>query len=158
MAQGRIVGIFVSKRATALPVSVTEVRAAAGRGLEGDRYFVWTGTFSDSDPKGPGREITLIERESLDYLKVEHGIGLSGEEARRNVVTEGVRLNDLVGRRFMVGEVSLEGVRLCHPCDHLEELTGKELLGPLKNRGGLRATILTDGTIKVGDPIVLDGS
>ena len=78
---------------------------------------------------------------------------LSGEESRRNIMTENVHLNELVGRKFQIGEVLVEGIRLCHPCGHLEKLTGKKVLSALKNRGGLRASILTDGTISIGDEI-----
>lgn len=158
MAQGRVVGIFISDQPSVLPVAVKEARAVAHRGLENDRYFQRTGTFSDSEPEGPGREITLIEQESLDRLREDFNLQLSGEEARRNIVTTNVSLNELVGCKFLVGEVRVEGIRLCHPCGHLEELTGKKVMAALKNRGGLRANILTDGWIRVGDSIVLDES
>jgi MOSC domain-containing protein YiiM len=118
-------------------------------GLVGDRYFNGCGTFSDAEPKGPGRELTLIEAEVLTSLQ------LSAEEARRNLVTEGIGLNALVGVRFRIGEVLAEGIRLCHPCAHLDKVSGMELLKPLENRGGLRASILSDAIIRVGDAITL---
>ena len=117
----------------------------------GDRYFDGCGTFSDADPKGPGRELTLIEGEVLAELH------LSAAEARRNLVTEGIRLNELVGVRFRIGAVLIEGIRLCHPCAHLDIVTGMKLLKPLENRGGLRASILSDGIIRTGDVIMLIG-
>jgi GNAT superfamily N-acetyltransferase len=80
-------------------------------------------------------------------------IDLSAAEARRNIVTEGLRLNDLVGKRFRIGTVLIEGIRLCPPCAHLDKVTGKALLKPLADRGGFRADILSDGVIRVGDAI-----
>ena len=130
-----------------LPHAVNEAQACAHRGLVGDRYFEGCGTFTDWEPKGPGRELTLIEGEVLTEL------GISAAEARRNIVTEGVRLNDLVGKRFRIGDVLIEGIRLCPPCTHLDKVTGQTLLKPLADRGGLRADILSDGFIRVGDAI-----
>lgn len=149
-----ITAIYLSPAAEELPVSVREAEARARRGLVGDRYFTGNGTFSDADPKGPGRELTLIEGEALAALEREHGIRLTAAEARRNLVTQGIRLNDLVGVRFRIGEVLVEGNRLCHPCTHLDKVTGMKLLKPLENKGGLRVSILSDGRITVGDPIV----
>ncbi len=144
----RVTAIYISSAATVLPHAVNEAEAQAHRGLVGDRYFEGCGTFSDWDPKGPGRELTLIESGVLAE------IGLSAAEARRNIVTEGVRLNDLVGKRFRIGDVLIEGIRLCPPCTHLDKVTGQALLKPLADRGGLRADILSDGVIRVGDVIL----
>lgn len=153
--QPHITAIYISPAAEELPVSVHEAEARARRGLIGDRYFNGNGTFSDADPKGPGRELTLIESEVLAALETEHGICLSAAESRRNLVTQGIRLNDLVGVQFRIGEVLVEGNRLCHPCTHLDKLTGMKLLKPLENKGGLRASILSDGRITVGDQIIV---
>lgn len=131
--------------------SVPEVRAVVGKGLEGDRYFTQVGTYSNTP--GPDREVTLIESEVLEALRRECGIPLDPNESRRNIVTAGVPLNSLVGRDFRVGEVALRGVRLCQPCAHLERLTSPGVLAALVNRGGLRAQILTNGVIRVGDPV-----
>jgi MOSC domain-containing protein YiiM len=147
--KARLTAIYVSPSATVLLHGVNEAEARARRGLMGDRYFEGCGTFSGADPKGPGRELTLIEGEVLAELQ------LAAAEARRNLVTEGVRLNELVGVKFCIGEVLVEGIRLCHPCAHLDKVTGLKLLKPLENRGGLRATILSDGTIRAGDAITL---
>lgn len=143
----QLTAIYISPAATVPPRSVSEVEARANRGLVGDRYFDGIGTFSGAEPKGPGREVTLIESEVLEELQ------LSAEEARRNLVTRGVRLNELVGRQFRVGEVLIEGIRLCPPCTHLDRVTGKELLRPLADKGGLRANLLSDGVIRVGDVV-----
>ncbi|MFQ5896901.1 MAG: MOSC domain-containing protein [Candidatus Methylomirabilia bacterium] len=137
-------------------VSVGEVRALAGRGLEGDRYFHRVGTYSDKPaPRGgpPAREVTLIEIEAIEALKREYGIALDPGDSRRNIVTRGVSLNHLVGREFRVGGVALRGARLCEPCSHLEQLTQQGVLRALVHRGGLRAEILRDGMIRVGDSV-----
>lgn len=132
-------------------LSVDSVRALPGKGLEGDRYFLQTGTYS-SHPKGD-RQITLIEKEAVEALSTEEGIGLDPKEARRNVITAGVALNHLVGRKFKVGEVTLRGIRLCEPCTHLEGLTKPGVRQGLVHRGGLRAEILTEGVMRVGDSV-----
>jgi len=147
-----VTAIYISAAATVLPQAVSEAEARTNRGLVGDRYFEGCGTFSDWEPKGPGRELTLIESEVLAALD------LSAEEIRRNIVTEGVRLNDLVGKRFRIGNVLIEGIRLCPPCTHLDQVTGKELLKPLADRGGLRANVLSDGVIRVGDAITISNA
>jgi MOSC domain-containing protein YiiM len=125
--------------------------ATPGRGLGGDRYFSKTGTFSN-DP-GDGRDLTLAEAEALETLRAESGITLRPDEHRRNLTTRGIDLNALVGRRFYVGDVLCEGIRLCEPCEHLEAVTGKEVMRPLLHRAGLRANILAGGVIHVGDAI-----
>ena len=142
---GSVAGLLVAPKAEAPLVAVDSVVAIAGRGLDGDRYAAGRGTFS-----GPGRgyQLTLVEAETLDELNV------SWERARRNVVTRGVSLNPLVGRRFRIGEVECIGRRLCEPCAHLEKVSGAGLLRPLVHRGGLRADILAGGTIELGDELV----
>jgi MOSC domain-containing protein YiiM len=133
-------------------LAVQEVRAVAGHGLEGDRKFRRKGLKPEKD--GPDRELTLIESEAIEAACREYGIELAPIEARRNVVTQGVALNHLVGRRFRVGEVLLQGIRLCEPCGHLESLTRKGVLESLIHRGGLRAQIIEGGPIRLGDQIV----
>jgi hypothetical protein len=142
---GSVAGLLVAAKAEAPLVQVDEVLAIAGRGLEDDRYGAGRGTFSA--PGGRGYELTLIEAEVLDE------IGLSWEQARRNIVTRGVALNALVGRRFTIGSVECVGRRLAEPCAHLEKLARPGLLRPLVHRGGLRADILVGGRIAVGDTV-----
>ena len=149
---GQIAFIQITPKATEKLVSVHEIRAVAGEGLEGDRYYKKIGTFSNKP--GGGRQITLIELESLEALKRDLKIELEPAQTRRNIVTRDVPLNHLVGQRLLLGrEVMLQGVRLCEPCDHLENLTFKGLSEGLLHRGGLRADIIRGGTIRVGDPI-----
>jgi len=149
--QGRIAAIFITSEAGAPMQPLPAVQALENQGLAGDRYLKGRGTYS----KKPGvdRQITLIEAEALRYLEAERGTRLAPEESRRNLVTEGIALNPLVGQTFRVGEVTLQGVRLCEPCGYLAELTGKDVFEPMKGRGGLRARIVEGGTIRVGDPI-----
>ncbi len=132
-------------------VSVQEARAIAGKGLEGDRYLSQTGKFSDRP--GPARQLTLIELESLEALQSEDSVTLSPLESRRNIVTRGVPLNHLVDRKFRLGEVVARGIRLCEPCEYLEEITRKKVIGGLTHRGGLRAEILEGGIVRIGDQI-----
>jgi MOSC domain-containing protein YiiM len=141
---GRVVAILTAPDAES-PLARTErVEAVAGRGLEGDRYFDGRGTFGGP---GHGYQVTLVEAEVLD------SIDLPWEQARRNIVTRGIALNALVGRRFKVGPVECVGRRLAEPCAHLERLTRPGLLRPLVHRAGLRADILEGGSISTGDEV-----
>jgi MOSC domain-containing protein YiiM len=144
-------GIFIAAQAEGPTRAVDAVQAVAGQGLEGDRYFAGDGTFF-KDRKS-GQDITLIEAEAIEGLAREDGIELGPGEARRNVITRGIGLNDLVGRRFTVGDVECVGRRLCDPCSHLEGLTQPGVLKGLVNRGGLRADVVTGGEIRVGDGV-----
>lgn len=153
---GRVAAIWTRATANGAPVAHDRVQAVAGAGLEGDRYRSGVGTFSDLP--GTGRHLTLIEAEALAALEREHGIRLDAATSGRNLVTEGVDLNALVGRRFRVGPVECVGMRLCEPCDHLAARTEPGVLRGLVHRGGLRADILAGGEIAVGDAVApLDG-
>jgi MOSC domain-containing protein YiiM len=124
--------------------AVDTVEAVAGCGLAGDRHFRPGG-------QRPGGAITLIEAEALEQ------VGLTGPQSRRQVVVRGVRLNDLVGRRFKVGEIECLGVELCEPCLHLQSLTRPGIIDDLLGRGGLNADLLSSGTIALGDAVELYG-
>jgi MOSC domain-containing protein YiiM len=130
-----------------LPAPVERVQAHAGKGLVGNRYYFKEGA-------EPGQALTLIAAEALDAMAAEHGIQITGAESRRNVLTRGIDLNALVGKRFRVGNVDCVGVELCHPCKHLESLTQPGVIKGLVNRGGLNADIVSDGEIAVGDLVV----
>ncbi|HEU4390897.1 MAG TPA: MOSC domain-containing protein [Blastocatellia bacterium] len=151
MSNGTVHSIHISTNAGAKLEPVREVRAVPGKGLEGDRYFNQGGTFSRK--AGPDRELTLIELEAIDALKRDYKVEVEPGDARRNIVTAGVALNHLVGKDFSVGEVLLHGIRLCEPCQHLAELTSQETSRALVHRGGLRAQILSEGFIRVGDEV-----
>lgn len=141
---GVVAGLLVAPDAEAPLHRVDSVDAIAGRGLEGDRYAKGIGTFNAT---GRGYELTLVEAEVLEE------VDLSWEDARRNVVTHGIALNALVGRRFTIGSVECVGRRLAEPCSHLEKLSRPGILRPLVHRAGLRADILTGGPIAVGDAV-----
>ncbi|MGA7161732.1 MAG: MOSC domain-containing protein [Bacteroidota bacterium] len=151
-----VIGIFIADKKEGDPVFITSAEAVAHQGLVGDRYYEGSGTFSGADPIGPGREITLIEEENVDFLAKQLRCEVDAAKLRRNVVTRGVRLNNLVGRQFTIGDVRLIGVRLCHPCSHLERLSGWNVMTHLKDRGGLRADILDGGWLHVGDRVSID--
>jgi MOSC domain-containing protein YiiM len=152
LAPGSLVAIQIGRQAEGRLESVPEVRAVPGKGLEGDRYFRGEGSFSKIP--GGGREVTLVASEVLSLLEREHGIRLDPAETRRNLLTSGVTLNDLVGKVFQVGAIRMRGVRLAEPCDHLERLTQSGVLKGLVHRAGLRADILDEGVLRVGDEIV----
>ncbi|MBI4570611.1 MAG: MOSC domain-containing protein [Chloroflexi bacterium] len=146
---GRVVAIGITPKGGEPTVSVQEVRAVAGRGLEGDRYFTNEGTFSETP--GGGRAVTLIESEAIDAVARDCGYKMQYKDSRRNIVTRGVALNDLVGKEFRVGDVRMLGVRLCEPCNvSFPDVNVKQAL---VHRGGLRAEILNDGRICVGDAV-----
>ena len=128
-----------------MPQPVSSARAVAGKGLEGNRYF---------DEGRPEAALTLIEAEALEALQAEHGIALDGAASRRNVLTRGVRLAELVGREFRVGELECRGVELSEPCKHLESMTQPGVIKGLVHRAGLHAEILAGGELRPGDPIV----
>jgi MOSC domain-containing protein YiiM len=151
MFKGTVLSIHITPAAAGHMVSVKEVRAVPGKGLSGDRYFHQTGTYSKT--AGTGREVTLIGIEAIEALQRDYGITIDAGDSRRNIVTRGVPLDHLVGRKFTVGTVSLQGMRLCEPCGHLEKLTQEGVRTGLVHRGGLRANILTEGTIRPGDSI-----
>jgi len=148
--EGRLLSIHTCAAASSPMQSVMEIMAEEGRGLVGDRYYQATGTFSKP---GLDSEITLIESETLEALKRESEIHLGPGDSRRNLVTRDVALNHLVGRRFKVGSVTLQGIRLCEPCGHLEKLTVQGVRDALKHRGGLRAAVVVGGRIQVGDVV-----
>ena len=150
---GLVEAICIAPDAGAPMHALSDVEAIVGVGLAGDRYASGSGFYSPR-PTDPGaREVTLFEAEVLDALRSESGIALSATEHRRNVTVRGVRLSSLLGQRFHIGEVLLEGVKDCPPCEHLQQLVGKPVLQPLLTRGGLRARILQGGTIRVGDQV-----
>jgi MOSC domain-containing protein YiiM len=152
-AMATVEAICIAAGDSAAMQAVAEIEAIVGIGLSGDRYAAGTGFYS-ARPTDPGaREVTLFEAEVLDLLQTDHGITLRPDEHRRNLTVRGVRLSELLGQRFSVGDVVLEGVKDCPPCEHLEQLTGKRLLRPLLDRGGLRARVVVGGTLRVGDAI-----
>lgn len=141
---GSVAALLTAPDAEAPMRRVDDVEAIAGRGLAGDRYVDDRGTFHGAR----GYQLTVVAEEHLER------VGVSWEEARRNVVTTGVDVNALVGRSFTIGDVECIGRRLAEPCVHLEKVVGRSgLMRPLVHRAGLRADIVSGGTIRVGDTV-----
>jgi hypothetical protein len=149
-AAGTLEGIFVSVSAGEPARSLDRVRALADRGLEGDRHLDGRGTF----PSGlPGSALTLIEAEVCESFDPP----LSADEHRRNLVTRGIDLNALVGSEFTIGQLRCRGMRLCEPCTVVDRYAARPVLRALVHRGGLRADILADGVLALGDAIAVSG-
>jgi MOSC domain-containing protein YiiM len=148
--EGTVVGIFIAPAEAAPVVEVEQVRAVRGKGLEGDRYFKMS---DDAERWDRSKEVTLIESEGLEAARRDFGLDLAPGEHRRNIVTSGLSLRELIGKEFSVGEVRLRGLEDNPPCRHLVGLTGKPLLKPLIDKGGIRAEIVVEGSVRIGDPI-----
>ena len=125
---------------------VISIDVLANQGVLGDRHF---SKFND-----PYNQLSLIESENIDYYNIKYGLNIPYIDFRRNIVTKGIQLNDLVGKKILVGKVELEGIDLCRPCKHLSEVLGQEnIIKEFLRRGGLRCKILTSSCIRVGDKI-----
>ena len=149
----RVKEIFLAPEAGVTPQAVEQARAMPGYGLEGDRYSKGVGTFS----RWPGaqREVTLISLETLLAIEQEFGFDLFQGEHRRNIVTQGQRIEELLGKKFRIGEAKALGERKCLPCRHVERMTEGGVYEAMKKYGGgLRATILEEGIIRPGDAII----
>tara|TARA_Y100000590_G_scaffold97755_1_gene111262 strand:+ start:507 stop:947 length:441 start_codon:yes stop_codon:yes gene_type:complete len=126
--------------------TVNNINVISGKGIMGDRYFK-----ENNDKKN---QITLIEKENIDYFNKLNNTEIKSVEFRRNIITEEVRLNELVGKVFSLGNVKLKGIDLCRPCKNLQEtLKQKNLIKEFLRKGGLRCEIIKDGKISVGDEI-----
>jgi MOSC domain-containing protein YiiM len=144
VGQGSVEAIFISAKRGELPHPVEAVRAMAGKGLEGNRYF---------DTGRPEQELTLVEAEQLERVAVEDGLDIDAAATGRNILTRGVDLNALVGKRFRVGAIECRGIELCEPCTTLEARTVPGAIKALTHRAGLNAEILVDGELRPGDEI-----
>ena len=149
---GRVVGVYLAGAAGVAMRSVQAAVAVAGQGLVGDRHQTGTGEWCYD--RRLYDDVTLIAVEALDAASAEHGVHLHTGAARRNLETRGVDQQDLVGRHFHLGEVMLRGNRPCEPCRYLDRLTGQPAKAALAGRGGLRATVITGGVLRVGDRVL----
>tara|TARA_B100000035_G_C20859847_1_gene491353 strand:+ start:210 stop:662 length:453 start_codon:yes stop_codon:yes gene_type:complete len=129
---------------------VKSIDVLANQGVIGDRHF---SKFND-----PYNQLSLIEAENIDYYNIKYGLNIPYINFRRNIITKGIKLNDLVGKKLKIGKVELEGIDLCRPCKHLSEFLGQNnIIKEFLRRGGLRCQILTSSSIEVGDKIeILD--
>lgn len=148
---GKINAIFIVEVAGDSLQPVRSIRAVPSKGLEGDRYFHKMGHWSHNG--NLPRDVTLVDVETLEQIEEEHNIVIEPGEHRRNIETKGIELTELVGKAFQIGNITLQGIRVCEPCAHLVELTGKKQLLRGLVHSGLVAEILTDGVINVGDQI-----
>jgi hypothetical protein len=150
--KGRVESIHVAASAGAAMECVREAELVTGRGIVGDRYFAGLGEFSPP-VQDPDHELTLIEAEEVERFDAEGGFSFEAGAFRRNVVTRGVRLGELVGVEFTLGPATLRGVRLCEPCRYLAGLVHPAVLERMLHRCGLRAAIVRGGRVRVGDAL-----
>ena len=145
---GRVEAIFVSPQKGELPQPVERVRAGAGQGLEGNRYY-WPNGDAPS-----GRAVTLIAAEAVEAVNAEGDVMVEPAATRRNVLTRGIDVNELVGKHFRIGDVECLGIELCEPCKTLESMTQPGVIKAFVHRCGLNADILSEGEISIGDTVV----
>ena len=129
---------------------VNSINVLANQGIVGDRHF--------KEFNNPYNQLSLIESENIDYYNITYSLNIPYINFRRNIVTKGIQLNDLVGKKILVGNIELEGIDLCRPCRHLTEVLGQDnIIKEFLRRGGLRCQVLSSSSIKIGDQIkVLD--
>ena len=144
---GVVSHIFVAPQRGAAMEAREQVEALTETGLSGDRYA------EAANRRSPDYQITLIESENIEAFAAANGIALSPDMPRRNIVTLGVALNALCGRRFRIGDAVLEGLELCEPCSLFAKRTHRAVLKFFVGKGGLRARIVSGGAIRVGDVI-----
>lgn len=152
---GEIAAIYRASAAGVPMQSISVAKLESGEGIVGDRYHLQAGTFSGKLKQGglDDWHVTLIEAEEIDEFAKSAEIELEYGDLRRNIVTRNVRLNALVGQQFRIGDVLLMGIRLCEPCAYLATLVSPRVLPELVGRAGLRASIITGGSISPGDGI-----
>ena len=151
---GIIEDILICEKAGGNLKSISEVALVAGKGIEGDRYFLKQGTFSESLEEKGDFEVTLIEIEEINSFNEKTGLDYSPAKFRRNLVTKGIKLNDLIGQEFSIGDVTLYGVRLCEPCAYLAGILRQSILSHMVHKAGLRAVIKKSGSINLGSSFV----
>jgi MOSC domain-containing protein YiiM len=148
-----VVEIYIAEKAGSPMLASEQIQLERSKGIIGDRYASECGTFSEKLAGLPDKEITLIESEMVTAFNIEQGFQYQAADFRRNLVTEGVRLNELVGKEFSVGNVRLKGIRLCEPCAHLAGVLTQAILPALVHKAGLRAQIIIDGEIRKNDSL-----
>lgn len=147
---GFIEEIYIAPQGGAKMVKVEEIEAVANLGLKGDRYLKRTGYWTGVDEC----EVTLIEKETIEQISTESNLQVSNGEHRRNLVTKGIRLHDLSGKRFSIGEAILEYDRPRPPCSYIQSITQVGMTRALRgNRGGICASVVQSGVIRVNDVI-----
>ena len=141
-----IIKIGLSKNHNQEIIEVTEIDLVAGKGIVGDRHF--------KDFNDPYNQLSIIESENIDEYNFKNKLNIPLLKFRRNIVTKGIRLNELVQKRIKIGSVKLEVIDLCRPCRHLsEELKRNDIIKEFLRKGGVRCQIINDGKISIGDQI-----
>ena len=151
----KVLEIYISEKGNAPMKTMETIVLEAGRGIIGDRYYNESGTFSEKLAGLPDKEITLIESEKIHGFNQAFGYEFDAGDFRRNIVTEGVQLNDLVDKEFAVGDVILRGIRLCEPCAHLADVLVPDIIPALVHQAGLRAAIIASGNVQIGDKVLV---
>ncbi len=149
---GKVLAIHLTTGRGTPMADASEAKLIPDLGIEGDRHF----KRASAGKQRPEAALTLFETETLEAVRRDCDLELAASETRRSILTQGVALNHLIGRKFRVGEVRCEGTELCEPCGHLEKLTRPGVRNALVHRGGIRARILSEGVIRPGDAITLD--
>ena len=146
--------ICIANQASAKPILQKSVFAVKNKGIEGDRYFLEKGTWSNKDK--PHQQISLIESENIDFVNSHYNNRFNYEDFRRNIITKGIKLNQLVGKKIIIGEAEMKVIKLRHPCLYLANLLNEdiELVKLLRLKGGLACEIIKSGTIKINDKII----
>lgn len=154
MMKGKVIAIFTAPEKHAEQISLEAVQLKAGKGIVGDRFFGLRKT-------QPGRNLTLIEWEAIKEFNLTYNENIPLKASRRNLLTQGIRLKDLIGRPFKIGQVLCRGVELCEPCKVMvrefpgTSLTHNDIIRAFIGKGGIRAEVLTDGIVKSGDGIFM---
>jgi MOSC domain-containing protein YiiM len=151
---GKLLAIAIARQAKGTMENVPAVEVVVGEGLRGDRYGAGIGAAQFKGRRKPENEVTLIASEAIEAANDEFNLTIEHLDTRRNLLTAGVSLNDLVGRTFRIGGVTLKGLEKCEPCGYLQKRTYPGIKPALKGRGGLRCCVIQGGTITVGDEIL----
>jgi MOSC domain-containing protein YiiM len=154
MFAGKLLAIAIAREAKGPMENVASVEVVVGEGLRGDRYGAGVGAAQFKGRRRPENEVTLIASEAIEAANDEFNLTIEHLDTRRNLLTAGVPLNELIGKKFRVGSVTLKGLEKCEPCGYLQKRTFPWIKPALKGRGGLRCCVLEGGMIQVGDAIV----
>jgi MOSC domain-containing protein YiiM len=152
--QGKLLAIAIARAAKGPMERVGSIEVVEGEGLRGDRYGTGIGAAQFRGRRKPENEVTLIASEAIEAANDEFNLAIDHLDTRRNLLTAGVPLNDLIGKTFRIGAVSLKGLEKCEPCGYLQKRTFPWIKPALKGRGGLRCCVVEGGIIRVGDQIV----
>ena len=142
----KVLKLGIVKDSNKIIEEVTSIEVIANKGVVGDRHY--------DEYNDPYNQLTLIESENIDYYNTKYSLDIPYKDFRRNIVTKGIQLNELIGKKIKIGDVEVEGIDLCRPCRHLTEVLDQpNILKEFLRRGGLRCQILSSSKISVNDEI-----